>query len=149
MRDGWHQAVPAVVAYNEPMYSGMSRDKRTSLPLPSHMPPSHTPPDRHTPIIKRALRTSSVIDAEDAPRRSARFWCINAIVIATLLSIWAVVWFIPPCFARDFTFSFFGWPFSFWMTAYGAPLTFLVIVAIYAAVMNRVDASDPADDERP
>jgi len=149
MRDGWHQAVPAVVAYNEPMYSGMTREKRTSLSSPSHMPPSHLPPDRHRLNIERATRTSSVVDAKAAPLRSARFWCINGIVIAVLLSIWAAVSLLAPFFARDVTFNFLGWPFSFWMTAYGAPLTFLVIVAIYAAIMNRVDAGDPAGDERP
>jgi putative solute:sodium symporter small subunit len=148
MRDGWHQAVPAVVAYNEPMYSGMSREKRTRLPLPSHMPPSQVPPDRHTHTIERERRTSSVASVEPARQRPARFWCINASLIAILLSIWLAVSLLPPFFARDLTFTFIGWPFSFWMTAYGAPLTFLVIVAIYAVVMNRVDAGDPSDDER-
>ena len=37
-----------------------------------------------------------------------------------LLAIWFVVTFVVAYFARDLTFNFFGWPFSFWVAAQGA-----------------------------
>ncbi|MCH4589900.1 DUF4212 domain-containing protein, partial [Achromobacter xylosoxidans] len=42
-------------------------------------------------------------------------------------------------FARGLSFDFIGWPFSFWMAAYGAPLAYLIIICIYARIMNRAD----------
>ena len=34
------------------------------------------------------------------------------------------------------------------MAAYGAPLSYLVLIGIYARLMNRADARERQDDER-
>jgi len=45
--------------------------------------------------------------------------------------------------------GFLDWPFAFWMAAYGAPLAYLVIIAVYARTMNRADErADEAGEER-
>ena len=67
------------------------------------------------------------------------YWRRNVWLIVLLLVVWAALTFIPSYFARSLSFDFIGWPFSFWMAAYGAPLAYLIIIAIYARVMNRAD----------
>lgn len=68
-----------------------------------------------------------------------RYWRKNLFVTALLLVIWAVVTFGVSYFARDLNFSFFGWPFSFWMGAQGALVVYGLIIAFYAWYMNRLD----------
>jgi putative solute:sodium symporter small subunit len=64
-------------------------------------------------------------------------WRRRCLLILSLLTVWATATFVPAWFARDLSFSIAGWPFPFWMAAYGAPLLYLGIVVFFAAVMNR------------
>ncbi|MCD0502567.1 DUF4212 domain-containing protein [Bordetella petrii] len=77
-----------------------------------------------------------------------RYWRRNLVLIGILLGCWAGLTFLPAFFARDLLFTFIGWPFSFWMAAYGAPLLYLVLVGVYAFIMNRADSRARPDDER-
>jgi putative solute:sodium symporter small subunit len=79
-------------------------------------------------------------------RQFSRFWRINLLIIAALLALWAATTFIPAFFAASWIFSFLGWPFSYWMGAYGAPLAYLLIVAIYAWAMHVIERRAPADE---
>lgn len=73
-------------------------------------------------------------------RRS--YWHRNRRVIGILLLIWLLVIFVPVYFALELSKVFiFGWPFSFWMAAIGAPAMFLVIIGWYAWYMDRQDAA--------
>ena len=54
-----------------------------------------------------------------------------------------VVWY----FARDLNFSFFGWPFSFWMAAQGALIVYVLIIWFYARYMNRLDQEHGVAEE--
>jgi putative solute:sodium symporter small subunit len=76
-----------------------------------------------------------------------RYWRTNRIVIASLLVIWFVATFGVSYFARELSFAFFGWPFSFWMGAQGVLGVYIGIVGVYAWYMNRLDASLGAVDE--
>lgn len=79
----------------------------------------------------------------------SRYWRRNVRLIVVLAVAWAALTFIPSYFARDLSFDFIGWPFSFWMAAYGAPLAYLVIICIYARIMNRADQrGDEAKESR-
>jgi putative solute:sodium symporter small subunit len=78
------------------------------------------PPDRLTPRERRA-------------------WRHNLRWIAALLVIWFVVSFVVSWFARELRFDFFGWPFSFWVAAQGALIVYVLMTALYAWHMNRVD----------
>ncbi len=72
--------------------------------------------------------------------RSMSYWHRNLAVIALLLAIWFVATFLPVYFAVYLSKIFiFGWPFSFWMAAFGAPALFLVIIGLYAWHMTRED----------
>lgn len=88
-----------------------------------------------------ALRTSTSPAAK-------RYWRRNLVLIAILTLCWAALTFLPAFFARELMFDFIGWPFSFWMAAYGAPLSYLVLIGIYARLMNRADARARRDDEQ-
>ncbi len=94
-----------------------------------------------------ALGAAPGPDPEPHPPSSpgdATAWRRNLRVIAPLLSLWAAVTFLPAWFARDLPYTLLGWPLCYWMAAYGAPLSYLLIVVVYARVMNRGD--DPWDD---
>ncbi|MGV2863800.1 DUF4212 domain-containing protein [Achromobacter sp. AGC39] len=72
------------------------------------------------------------------------YWRRNLRLILLLLVVWAALTFVPAFFARSLSFDFIGWPFAFWMAAYGAPLAYLIIVGVYARVMNRADEAAEA-----
>lgn len=76
-----------------------------------------------------------------------RYWRKNLLVTALLLLVWFVVTFGVAYFARFLNFSFFGWPFSFWMGAQGALLIYCLIVGFYAWYMNRLDIEHGVADE--
>jgi len=70
-----------------------------------------------------------------------RYWRRNLCVIVFLLALWLLLTVLPSYFARDlFPIDFFGWPLSFWMAAHGAPLGYLILIGVYARLMNRADA---------
>ena len=75
---------------------------------------------------------------EDSENRR-QHWRKNRIAIAVLLSIWFLVTFAVSFFARSLSFTFFGWPFSFWVGAQGALGVYVAIIGFYAWYMNRLD----------
>jgi putative solute:sodium symporter small subunit len=85
---------------------------------------------RHPVIV------AGVMSMKDRPR----YWRRNLRLTAALLFLWFVVTFVVAYFARELSFDFFGWPFSFWMGAQGAPVFYVLIVGFYAWYMNRLDA---------
>ncbi|CAP41908.1 DUF4212 domain-containing protein [Bordetella petrii] len=88
-------------------------------------------------------------DTRTSPSPAARrYWRRNLALIAVLTACWAALTFLPAFFARELMFDFIGWPFSFWMAAYGAPLSYLALIAIYARLMNRADRRARRDGER-
>ena len=67
------------------------------------------------------------------------YWRKNLRITGILLALWFFVTFGIGYFARDLNFSFFGWPFSFWVGAQGALIVYVVIIWFYARYMNRLD----------
>lgn len=74
------------------------------------------------------------------------YWQRNLKITAILLAIWFTVTFVVGFFARDLTFNFFGWPFSFWMGGQGALIVYLLIVGYYAHRMNKLDREYGVDE---
>ena len=75
------------------------------------------------------------------------YWQKNLRLTRILLAIWFVVTFGVSYFARDLSFSFFGWPFSFWMGAQGALVIYVIIIWYYARAMNRLDQEHGVAEE--
>ena len=68
-----------------------------------------------------------------------QYWRKNLNITAVLLAIWFVVTFVVSYFARDLSFNFFGWPFSFYMGAQGSLIVYVLIIWFYARYMNNLD----------
>ena len=79
-------------------------------------------------------------------RKQARYWQRTCRLTGALLSIWALVSFGLTWFARDLSFSFFGWPFSFWVASQGGLFVYLLIVVFYAWRMGDLDDEYREDD---
>ena len=69
-------------------------------------------------------------------------WRSHLRLILALLAIGAAVSFGISFFARSLRFSFFGWPFSFWVAAQGALFVYVGIVWWYARRMEAMDIRD-------
>ena len=71
--------------------------------------------------------------------RHHQYWSKNLRITAVLLAIWFFVTFVIGYFARDLNFTFFGWPFSFWVAAQGALVVYVLIIWYYQRYMNKLD----------
>jgi putative solute:sodium symporter small subunit len=74
----------------------------------------------------------------ESPAQAA-YWRRIQRLTGLLLLIWALVAFGLTYFARDLSFTFFGWPFGFWVAAQGAILVFIAIVAYYTHATRKLD----------
>lgn len=84
------------------------------------------------------------------PATLRAYWRRTMRLTAVLLLVWFVVTFVVSWYARELSFNFFGWPFSFYMGAQGALIVYLLIVWIYARSMNALDRRFGVDeDEEP
>ena len=50
-----------------------------------------------------------------------------------------MITFVVSYYARELSFNFFGWPFSFWMGAQGALVIYILIIGFYARYMGKLD----------
>lgn len=69
------------------------------------------------------------------------YWKINMRIMAILLMIWFLVSFgLSIIFVDNLNeLNFFGFKFGFWWAQQGSIFVFVVLVFVYAALMNRVD----------
>jgi len=67
------------------------------------------------------------------------YWSRNLRITALLLVIWFVVTYVVGFYAAELNFTFFGWPFSFWMGAQGSLVIYVLIIGFYARYMNKLD----------
>lgn len=66
-------------------------------------------------------------------------WHRNLRITGGLLVVWFIFTFVAAYFARDLSFNFFGWPFSFWLASQGSLMVYLAIVWWYARRIDRLD----------
>lgn len=67
------------------------------------------------------------------------YWRKNVTMTMILLAVWAFVTYVLGYLARDLSFNFFGWPFSFWVGGQGALVVYVIIIWWYARYMNNLD----------
>jgi putative solute:sodium symporter small subunit len=75
-----------------------------------------------------------------------RYWQKNLRITGILMFIWFVVTFVVAYYARELSFSFFGWPFSFWVGAQGALVVYVLLIGFYAYYMNKLDVEHGVDE---
>lgn len=87
------------------------------------------------------------VSAMKVSENHQRYWQKNLRITAILMAIWFVVTYVVGYFARDLSFNFFGWPFSFWMGAQGSLVVYVVIIWFYAHYMNKLDQEHGVAEE--
>jgi len=105
-------------------------------PTPPPAPAEPSPPEPTEANTPRVL----------APEHHAaiqRYWRTNILVMAVLLSVWALVGLGCGVLFAGYLNQFapFGVPLGFWFAQQGSIFTFVVIILVYALVMNRLDAN--------
>jgi putative solute:sodium symporter small subunit len=75
------------------------------------------------------------------------YWSRNLKITVVLMAIWFFVTYVLGWFARELSFSFFGWPFSFWVGAQGALVVYVLIIWFYARYMNNLDQEYGVQEE--
>lgn len=75
------------------------------------------------------------------------YWQKNLRITSILMFIWFVVTFVVGYMARDLNFTFFGWPFSFWVASQGALVVYVLIIWYYARYMNKLDQEHGVAEE--
>lgn len=72
--------------------------------------------------------------------RHKEYWNRNLRLTGVLLFIWFATTFVLGYYAKELsTFSIFGWPFSFYMSAQGSLIVYVVIIWYYARAMGKLD----------
>jgi len=79
----------------------------------------------------------------------AAYWRANIKILLILVGVWFFASFGMGIIAVDFLdqFTFMGFPFGFWMAQQGSIVVFLIIIAIYAIAMNRMDKKHGVEEE--
>lgn len=68
------------------------------------------------------------------------YWQRNLRITGILLAIWFVVTYVASFYARELNeFTFFGFPFGFYMGAQGSLIVYVAIIWFYARYMNNLD----------
>jgi putative solute:sodium symporter small subunit len=67
------------------------------------------------------------------------YWRKIVRITIVLMVIWALITYGVGYYARELSFNFFGWPFSFWVGAQGALALYVVLIGFYAWYMNKLD----------
>lgn len=86
-------------------------------------------------------------DSLELTQSRRRYWRRNLRITGLLLGLWFVVTFMVSFYARELSFNFLGWPFSFWMGAQGAPVIYGLIIGFYAWYLNRLDIEHGVHEE--
>lgn len=77
---------------------------------------------------------------EQSRQAQQRHWQRTRRLTWLLLLLWTATGFVSMFFARELaTVTLFGWPLSFYIAAQGAALVSLVIIALYAWRLRRLD----------
>lgn len=91
------------------------------------------------PEVATDVPTEMTTEMTTETARRRQHWRLNRLFTGGLLLVWLLVTLGSTYFARDLSFSFFGWPFSFWLAAQGALLIYVLLVVVHAVGMNWLD----------
>jgi len=71
----------------------------------------------------------------------ARYWRTNVIIMAALLSVWALVGLGCGVLFADLLnqYTLGGYPLGFWFAQQGSIITFVLLILIYCVLLNRLD----------
>lgn len=78
---------------------------------------------------------------EQRKEQLKKYWKQNLTYIAILLSIWFTVSYLFGILFADTLdkIKIFGYPLGFWFAQQGSEMTFVILIAVYVKLMNRLD----------
>jgi putative solute:sodium symporter small subunit len=79
------------------------------------------------------------IDSRENAELRRRYWRSNLRLTGSLMAIWFITSFAAAFYARELSQVFLGWPLSFYISAQGALLVYVLLVWFYARTMRRLD----------
>ena len=75
------------------------------------------------------------------------YWRKNLVITGILLAVWFLATFVELWFARELNqITFFGWPLAFWFSAQGSLAIYVVIIGVYAYLMQKLDKEYGVDE---
>ena len=75
------------------------------------------------------------------------YWRKNLVMTGILLLVWFVVTFVEAWYARELNaFTFFGFPFGFYMSAQGSLAIYVITIGVYAWYMRKLDLEYGVDE---
>ncbi|MCR8921449.1 DUF4212 domain-containing protein [Dasania sp. GY-MA-18] len=101
--------------------------------------------------VENPTRPSSHDSDVLSEKNLASYWRANRIVLATLLSVWAIITFgfatlLGPWLDQ---FHLGGFPLGFWFSQQGAILAYVALIFIYHCWMLRIERAHGVDDDAP
>ncbi|MEX0774381.1 MAG: DUF4212 domain-containing protein [Phycisphaeraceae bacterium] len=109
------------------------------------VPPPQASPGSPLPSPPGPSPASSGVDVRDPRVRALidRYWRTNLTIMAVLLVIWAIVGLGCGVLWADFLNHWHlpgtGYPLGFWFAQQGSIVVFVVLILIYAVVLNHLD----------
>lgn len=78
---------------------------------------------------------------EGGAEKAQAYWRTNLRIILSLLAVWALVSYVTAIgFANQlYSIRIGNLPFSFWMAQQGAIVIFVILIFVYAKIMDQVD----------
>ena len=78
-----------------------------------------------------------------------KYWQTNIKYVSILLSIWFVVSYVCGIlFANDLDkIKMGGFPLGFWFANQGSEITFVILIAVYVNLMNKLDKKYNVDEQ--
>ena len=102
------------------------------------------------PSRSGAHRYPSVTDPESRANQAA-YWRANVRYVVALLTVWFVVSFVLGILLAEplnaVRLPGTGFPLGFWVAQQGSLYTFVVLIFVYVALMNRLDRRFELDEE--
>lgn len=91
----------------------------------------------------------SEIPTKSGKSSHAAYWRANIKVLLVLVAVWFIASFGLSIIAVDWLdqFRFMGFPLGFWMAQQGSIIVFLLIIAVYGLVMNRLDKRHGVEED--
>ena len=105
-------------------------------------PPAPPAPDaRLPPLDVRDPQVAALID---------HYWARNVRIMAALLVLWALAGLGCGVLFADalHTFHLGGFPLGFWFAQQGSVIVFVVLILVYALLLNRLDQAHHREIER-
>ena len=92
------------------------------------------------------------IDVRDPRIASSieRYWSKNIRIMALLLAVWAIAGVGCGVLFVDWLneFSLGGFPLGFWFAQQGSIIVFVLVILVYASLLNRLDTQHHAEIEK-